>query len=58
MITIEEAFRRVMEKTTRNEPHTVGLHEALGAVLAEDVASDVDMPPLSLIHILTLPTKA
>ena len=45
MITIEEAFRRVMEKTPRNEPHTVGLHEALGAVLAEDVASDVDMPP-------------
>jgi molybdopterin molybdotransferase len=45
MITPEEALRTVLENTPRLEPREAPLLEAVGACLAEDVASDLDLPP-------------
>ena len=45
MITVQEALATVLARVEPNEPVAVPLHESLGAILAEDIASDVDMPP-------------
>jgi len=45
MIPFEDAVRVTMEKVHRLDAARVALHEAVGMVLAEDVTSDVDMPP-------------
>ena len=45
MISPEEALRIVLRETPRLEPVEVPLAEAAGAVLAEPVASDLDLPP-------------
>ncbi len=45
MITPEEALARVLAHTPRLEAVEVPLAEAVGTVLAEPVASDVDLPP-------------
>jgi molybdopterin molybdotransferase len=45
MISVEEALARVLEQAVAHAPQTVALGDALGCVLAEDVASDVDTPP-------------
>jgi len=45
MISVSEAVRIVAERTRRLGTETVSLGEALGAVLAADVSSDVDIPP-------------
>ena len=45
MITVEEALVLVRGRIRSKPPVTVALADALGLVLAEDVASDVDSPP-------------
>lgn len=45
MISVEEALRRILERTPRLPAETVGLGEARGRVLLEDVFADRDLPP-------------
>lgn len=45
MIPVEEALRRILERTERLPAETVGLGEARGRVLQEDVLADRDLPP-------------
>jgi len=45
MLTFEEAVERVREYTPKLETGDVALENSLGAVLAADVCSDIDMPP-------------
>jgi molybdopterin molybdotransferase len=45
MIPVAEAVRVVLEQTRVLPPERVALDEALGRVLAEDVAADTDLPP-------------
>ncbi|MCH7698938.1 MAG: molybdopterin molybdenumtransferase MoeA, partial [Chloroflexi bacterium] len=46
MISVEEALERILSYFNRLEPETQPITEALGQVLAEDVAADFDIPPL------------
>ena len=45
MITYEEALRIVLDHARVLEPERVPLRDAANRVLAEDVPSDIDMPP-------------
>jgi molybdopterin molybdotransferase len=45
MITVAEALAHVRDRAKANPPRQVALAAALGQVLAEDVASDIDSPP-------------
>jgi len=45
MIPFEEAYEIVMSRARVLDIEDVGLHDALHRVLAEDVQSDMDMPP-------------
>ncbi len=45
MISFEEAYAIVMGRARVLESEPVGLHDAFGRILAEEVASDMDMPP-------------
>ena len=45
MIPFEQALDTVLEHTPRLDPRAVPLDQALGLVLADDVKSDLDMPP-------------
>lgn len=45
MIPVEEAIRIVLEKASPLPVESVALADALGRVLAEDVAADSDLPP-------------
>jgi molybdopterin molybdotransferase len=45
VITVSEALALVLRACTAGRSETAPLSEALGRVLAEDVASDVDWPP-------------
>jgi len=47
MIPVEQALQIVLEHTPTLQPEDVPLVEALGRVLAEDVRSDMDMPPFA-----------
>jgi molybdopterin molybdotransferase len=47
MLTVEEAFQRIMACFTRLEPEEKPLLECLGQVLAVDVTSPLDLPPLA-----------
>ncbi len=47
MIPFDEALRTVLGHTARLDPTPAPLPHALGMVLAEDVAADVDMPPFN-----------
>ena len=47
MIPFEEAFRIVMDSARSVGSEGVDLDRALGRILAEDVASDIDMPPFN-----------
>jgi len=46
MISVEEARERILELVSVLEPEDVGIFEALDRVLAEDVYSDMNVPPL------------
>ncbi len=45
MIEMDDAIRIVLENTRTIDAIRVGLGDVLGRVLAEDVRSDIDMPP-------------
>ena len=45
LISVEEARRRVLDAARPLPPETVTCERALGRVLAEDVASEEDLPP-------------
>ncbi len=46
MISVEEALERILSYFDRLEPETQPITDALGQVLAEDIAADFDIPPL------------
>ena len=46
LISVEEALERILASVHLLEPETKPLLDALGQVLAEDVFSDIDIPPL------------
>jgi len=45
MIQVEEALALIVNRICAKKPETVALGDALGLVLAEPVASDIDSPP-------------
>ncbi|MDI6733428.1 MAG: molybdopterin molybdotransferase MoeA [Planctomycetota bacterium] len=45
MITVEKALEIIRENLPEPQFETVGLSDASGRVIAEDVLSDIDMPP-------------
>ncbi len=45
MIGVDEAYRIIQENVSALPPRTVGIREAAGHCLAEDIVSDIDMPP-------------
>jgi molybdopterin molybdotransferase len=45
MLSVDQALSLVLEHAHSLPPQAVALKEALGRVLAEDVASDIDSPP-------------
>ncbi len=45
MISFDEAFRITMSRARKLETERVGLESVSGAILAEDVRSDLDLPP-------------
>src|SRR3982751_162810 len=45
MIPVEEAIKIILEKAAPLAVESVALADALGRVLAEDVAADTDLPP-------------
>jgi molybdopterin molybdotransferase len=47
MIRVEEALEIVLDNTRALPPETVDFQEALGRLLAEDILSDLDLPPFS-----------
>ena len=47
MISVEEALRRILERTRPLATETVSLGEARGRVLREDVFADRDLPPFN-----------
>ena len=47
MISYEEAFSRVMSEAKVLPAESTPLADACGRVLSEDVAIDMDMPPLT-----------
>src|ERR1700755_1689013 len=44
MIQVEEAIKIILERSARLPSESVALADALGRVLAEDVAADSDLP--------------
>ena len=46
MISVEEALERILSYVSVLEPEEKPVLDALGQVLAEDVTSDIDIPPL------------
>lgn len=49
MITVEEALRLVLERPFHPTVRTASLSDALGYILAEDVAADRDFPPFDRV---------
>lgn len=45
MITIEKAYQQVLEKAYLLETEKVDFIDSVGRILAEDVSSDIEMPP-------------
>jgi molybdopterin molybdotransferase len=47
MITVDEALKIVLDSSIATGSEYIGFSESLGRILAEDVRSDVDMPPFN-----------
>src|SRR3954447_14632881 len=45
MLTVDEALEAVLQRARPLPSRTTTLDQALGCLLAEDVASDLDLPP-------------
>ncbi len=46
MLTVEEALQKILNEITELETETVPIMESLGQVLAEDIVSGINVPPL------------
>ena len=46
MISVEEALEKILNNVSVLEPEEKPILDSLGQVLAEDVCSDIDIPPL------------
>lgn len=46
MLTVEEALQKILDEITELETETVPIMDTLGQVLAEDIVSDMNVPPL------------
>jgi molybdopterin molybdotransferase len=46
MLTVEEALQKILDAVTVLDEETVPIMDAIGQVLAEDIVSDINMPPL------------
>ena len=46
LLSVEQALERILATVHPLEPESIPILEALGRVLAEDVSSDTDVPPL------------
>ncbi|OGN97586.1 MAG: hypothetical protein A2Y89_02820 [Chloroflexi bacterium RBG_13_51_18] len=46
MLSVEEALQKILAEVNVLEAETVPIMEALGQVLAEDITSDINVPPL------------
>ncbi len=46
MLTVEEALQKILAEVNVLEEETVPIMEALGQVLAEDIVSNINVPPL------------
>ncbi|MCP4454498.1 MAG: molybdopterin molybdenumtransferase MoeA, partial [Planctomycetes bacterium] len=47
MIAFDEAYDKIMSQSIRWSAERVSLDQAMGRILAEDVLSDIDMPPFN-----------
>ena len=47
MLSVEEALQKILAEVKVLEAKTVPIMESLGQVLAEDIISDIDVPPLN-----------
>ena len=47
MITFEKAYEIVMNSVFRTETETISFTDSLNRILAEDIISDMDMPPFN-----------
>ncbi len=47
MLSVEEAYQRIMSSFSPLEPVATPVLEALGHVLAEDISSPLDLPPMA-----------
>jgi molybdopterin molybdotransferase len=46
MLSVEEALQKILDEVDMLEAESVPILESLGQVLAEDVKSDINVPPL------------
>jgi molybdopterin molybdotransferase len=46
MLTVEEALQKILSEVSVLETETIPIIESLGQVLAEDIVSDINVPPL------------
>jgi molybdopterin molybdotransferase len=46
MLSVEEALQKILDEVDALEEETVPILESLGQVLAEDIKSDINVPPL------------
>jgi molybdopterin molybdotransferase len=46
MLTVEEALQKILDEINVLDTETIPIMEALGQVLAEDIKSDINVPPL------------
>lgn len=46
MLTVEEALQKILNEVSVLETETVSIMESQGQVLAEDIVSDINVPPL------------
>ena len=47
MISLEEALAEILRHVRPLEPERIPILEALGRVLAEEIVSDIDIPPFA-----------
>ena len=47
MINFDEAYNLIQSFATANGKESIGLKDALGRIIAEDVVTDMDMPPFN-----------
>jgi len=46
MLTVEEALEKILDEVEPLEAESVAILDTLGQVLAEDIRSDINVPPL------------